>query len=310
MVWKLGLAGPPAGTKQTVDLPIGVKVMKRRTVKVAVHEVASVVPGKADDSPDLMPKNPNDPNDLSVAKAAVEDVLNGIFEKQLNTRFEVTIFKANVAFDVADENSFPGLTFTSGTSHPVPGDGILCYTDWNSGEIALLTANRPATYDINVFVFGGATPIVSYRRPQMDPSKLEAGETGIGKANVDPGANYCIVDGDRNARTHDLDGNPTGFQMTEEQRSIPSVLHTIAHEIGHIVLLGGGHPDEEQGDAPLKGTDRTKRLMCSGPRWSITQSRSLVKTEWDKADEWLSAAPDVRIRIERSLPANAPTGNY
>jgi hypothetical protein len=300
MVWKLGLAGPPAGTKVDVDLPIGVKVMKRRTVKVAVHPVSSVVPGKPNNPPNLLPSKPQ-----------IEEELNKVFGLQANAYFDVTILpQEDTQFDIADSNTFGDLTFASGTTLPVPGDGVLCFTDWNSGEIALLTANRPANYDINVYVFGGATPIVSYKRSEEDPLKLVNNTQDIGKANIAPGENYCIVDGDRDARTYDLDRNPTGYLMTQELRSLPSVLHTIAHEIGHIILLGGGHPDEEQGDAPLKGTDRTKRLMCSGPRWSITKSKLLVKMEWDKAEEWLIEVPDKRIRIANGLDENEPTGNY
>lgn len=286
IVWKLGLAGPPVGPKQDVDLPIGVKMMKRRTVKVAVHPIASIIPGvnnqpPTHNSPDLLP-----------TESQIEEELNKVFGRQVNAYFDVKILdEEKIPFDVAGENSFPGLTFKSGTSVPVPGDGILCFTDWNSGEPALMTANRPTGYDIHVYVFGGATPIVFYQKTPEDPFQFEAKEQAVGRANGILGANYCIVDGDRDARNRDLDGNPTDYQMTPDVRSIPGVLHTIAHEIGHIMLPNIGHPDDEEGIAPLKGTDRTKRLMCSGPRCSITQSKLLVKTEWDMAEEWLKNRP-------------------
>jgi hypothetical protein len=277
IVWKLGLAGPPVGPKQDVELPIGVKMMKRRTVKVAVHPVASIIPGIGNNppthnSPDLLPSEPQ-----------IEEELNKVFGRQVNAYFDVKILdEEKILFDIAGENSIPGLTYKPGSPVPFPGDGILFYKDWNSGEVALLTANRPTGYDIHVYIFGGATPIVTYQPDPGNPSQLEAARQGTGKANDDQGANYCIVDGDRDARTHDIDGNSTGYQLSPDERSIPGVLHTIAHEIGHLVLLGGGHPDDEEGDAPLKGTDRTKRLMCSGPRCSITQSKLLVKVEWTR----------------------------
>jgi hypothetical protein len=64
---------------------------------------------------------------------------------------------------------------------------------------------------------------------------------------------------------------------------------TIGHEIGHV-FVGYGHPDDRQspGDYPLHGTEHLagKRLMCSGPV-SSSQSRLLVKGEWDEAETWL-----------------------
>lgn len=84
---------------------------------------------------------------------------------------------------------------------------------------------------------------------------------------------------------------------------------SIAHEIGHV-FVRYGHPDLENGIAPLVGTDRTLRLMCSGPNRSLENGRLLVKTEWDEAEKWLIKVPDKRIRLERSLGTNEPTGNY
>ena len=58
-----------------------------------------------------------------------------------------------------------------------------------------------------------------------------------------------------------------------------------AHEIGHV-FVGSGHPDEFEGPAVLFNTDPTKRLMCSGSKSNLN-SKLLVKSEWDKAEEWL-----------------------
>jgi hypothetical protein len=67
-------------------------------------------------------------------------------------------------------------------------------------------------------------------------------------------------------------------------------MRTLAHEIGHI-MVGAGHPDELGGPAVLRGTDHTKRLMCSGNLSTHTSSCLLVKREWDKAEEWLKNRP-------------------
>jgi hypothetical protein len=68
-------------------------------------------------------------------------------------------------------------------------------------------------------------------------------------------------------------------------RSDDEIIHTIAHEIGHV-FVGSGHPDEFAGPAILFNTDPTKRLMCSGNRSNLN-SKLLVNSEWDKAEEWL-----------------------
>lgn len=70
-------------------------------------------------------------------------------------------------------------------------------------------------------------------------------------------------------------------------------MRALAHEIGHI-MVGAGHPDQFAGPAVLRGPDHTKRLMCSGNFSTHTGSCLLVKREWDMAEEWLTAVPDVK----------------
>ena len=79
-------------------------------------------------------------------------------------------------------------------------------------------------------------------------------------------------------------------------RELDDIAFTTAHEIGHI-LLGGGHPDEGGGIAPLESLtlDLHKiRLMCSGPNRVVGSSRMLIKTEWDRGEQWLIDTPDTR----------------
>ena len=73
-------------------------------------------------------------------------------------------------------------------------------------------------------------------------------------------------------------------------------LETLGHEIGHV-FLGGGHPDHLdpglRGVVQLYGTDPSKRLMCSGEIFN-SNSKLLVKAEWDKAEAWMSEEEKIR----------------
>ena len=153
---------------------------------------------------------------------------------------------------------------------------------WSQPEVSLATANRPAGYDIHVYIIGGGSPFTNYGSRYDSETKVDVTEKLreqlIGEAELF-GGNYCIVDGDMDGIYDNNDRIPARF------RTLSSVLDITAHEIGHI-LCGSGHPDAGSGVAPLYGSDVTKRLMCSGP-FRRENSRLLVKAEWDKAEEWL-----------------------
>jgi hypothetical protein len=80
-----------------------------------------------------------------------------------------------------------------------------------------------------------------------------------------------------------INHHPSGAPRNEQEMN-----EVIAHELGHL-LLGGGHPDENGGFAPLYGTNRSNRLMCSGYN-RTPGAKLLVKTEWDRAESWLRNA--------------------
>ena len=69
-----------------------------------------------------------------------------------------------------------------------------------------------------------------------------------------------------------------------------NICHTIAHEIGHIVV-GGGHPDNpnvtDGGPASFDSPthqDHYSRLMLSGDGIGDRRPIKLVKAEWDAAE--------------------------
>jgi len=69
-------------------------------------------------------------------------------------------------------------------------------------------------------------------------------------------------------------------------RPLQQVIETIAHELGHV-LIGGGHPDQGGGFAPLPGTDHSERLMSTFAT-RAAGAKLLVKTEWDRAEARLN----------------------
>lgn len=88
----------------------------------------------------------------------------------------------------------------------------------------------------------------------------------------------------RSAKTCWILGKSTGDYNSQEH-----LKSTIAHEIGHV-LTGYGHPDSssQRNSAPLDGTDRSLRMMCSRPNRSQQDGRLLVKKEWDVAEIWMN----------------------
>ena len=281
------------GQSQCLSYPVGIKSMKRRTVKIMVHPIASQIPGKADNPPDFVP-----------SKEEFTDHFNAVFGKQINAYFEVTIGPVeSIAFDVGSAASFPPIFPPSDA--PIAGNGRLDKRAWSQPEVSLATVNRPAGYDIHVYIIGGGSPFTNYGSRYDSETKVDVTEKLreqlIGEAELF-GGNYCIVDGDMDGIYDNNDRIPARF------RTLSSVLDITAHEIGHI-LCGSGHPDEGSGVAPLNGSDVTKQLMCSGP-FRRENSRLLVKAEWDKAEEWLRLVPDERKRKELGLQTIEEVGNY
>ncbi len=221
VTWKMGAVGKP---KTEVDLPIVVKTMKRRTVKVAVYPVRCKAGNRAVPMPE---------------RAALENWLNQVFAYQVNAWFQV-VYKTQSDYDYDTNNDTIAPIFTS----LIP---------------MIQSANfQDASQDIRIFIIDS----VSLR--DLRPN--------------DPDLNgYAIRSPPVAVVNAGLPGIPA--------RPLQQVMETIAHEVGHV-MLGEGHPDENTGDAPLLGTDRSQRLMCTFVN-RAPGSKLLVKSEWDEAEEWL-----------------------
>jgi hypothetical protein len=248
------------GDNESLSKPIGVKIMKARTVKVTVHPLGSIVGTNSSSAPSPIPE-----------KTALEKYLNDTCEPQLNVKFSVTIAPLrNLEWDTANSSEYePG--------NPVrPGNGHL---DWVQNGM------RSEENKINTLRDGGAD-INIYLLTKAKLNRLEAknagGIVGYGRENrgfARREENIIFMDADVSLVDQALQRDPV-----EQQYS------TMAHEIGHL-FVGDGHPDQNQGPAPLKGLQPesavSERLMVSADKALVHRGRRLVKGEWDAAETWL-----------------------
>lgn len=208
-----------------IDLPIRVKSMKKRTVKLSVFPVSHDSSGDDIDLPD---------------KASLEAWLNEVYGYQINAWFEVTCHPPQV------------YDYTPTGNNAIFKPNII--------DMAKTTSfNVPLDVPIRIFVIDAL----------LYETTADVALGGL----ADPDSNMAAV------VTRDVSGNQLSDQKINE---------TIAHEIGHV-LIGKGHPDQNDGFAPLRGTDRSQRLMNSGYS-RVPGAKLLVKTEWDRAELWLKAA--------------------
>jgi hypothetical protein len=180
-----------------------------------------------------------------------------------------------------DEGSFYPI---GGNMLPTPHDGFLeTNLAMDSVEQNAFGTLRDPNADINVYVFGGLG--IRHWYDGGPPAYLYqfSGATGIAKIET----RESWVDGDYSGVEN------LGYEATGDMKT-KYVMHTIAHEMGHIIV-GTGHPDVKTGPgpAPLLGTNHLERLMVSGggkDRATKINCR-LVKGEWDAAEEWLKNRP-------------------
>lgn len=274
------------GGAEHTALPVKVKAMKYRNVKVIVHSVTGAEIDPATDG-FIKLKQPV----TVVTKQQIKDKLYEVFSRQINAWFsDLEIIEHTLDWDVA-------VTSDWGTPEsPIVGNLIEPYnrlldlgnnTEDNPPnqlrpeEAKLLGLIDPSSKaDLHVFLVGGCSSIQTHfgAGPYFFP-----GFDMLAAGRADTQRNVVYI------ATQSLVGS--------NAIPIDEYLTTIAHEIGHL-FVGIGHPDQGEGVAPLAGTAHVERLMFSNIDGKVHAStldeNLLVKAEWDKAEQWLIANPDQR----------------
>ncbi len=233
--------------------PIGVKVMKPRTVKVSLHPVTL--------------KRGNDlfPPDIVLTEATVKEALEKVFFRQLSISFQVKVeTSTEVLWDLNSDNVLDAHDIEDANPAVSPEQGAVF------GEVPASSIGA----NIRVFVVGTPPPPAG----QENSSGLGYLSGQRRTATTYPDARRIWMSGStRNGTRGDAQ-----FHRT--------LAHEIGHVMLDWERQGdpgGGHPDDEGGVAPLAGTDPTRRLMVSAGRQGPTPGHLLVKEEWDRIELWL-----------------------
>lgn len=262
-----------------VDLPIGVKTMKYREVKVVVHQVTGAQwDPVAEEFINLKPAA------TQVTAQQIKDTLNEIFGRQINAWFNnLEIASHIIDWDIGTTADWGSPDF------PITGNEIVPFNRvFDRGEnididpinpppcpeeVKMLSLIDPQVVaDIHVFLIGGCWGVRNH--------------VGIG--------GNLLSESDPSAGVADIERRFV-FVPAEMQNAgaIPQqeILNIIAHEIGHV-LVGTGHPDKGTGPAPLPGTTHHERLMYSDVSEKTLagslHKNLLVKGEWDAAENRLA----------------------
>jgi len=249
---------------ESVSTPIMIKVMKLRTVKVALH----MVKGKVKDHPEIVTTPPHMPT-----KSSFENYLNAVFGKQVNVFFDCT------------EPIVEAGTDGNGILFDADGNGDVNVSSWGT-EATMATPNArstasPQTANIDVWIVGGGIRLI-----KVDPDGL--GGSGQQAQPVDgcqTGTKVIVSD---------LYEDPSNPRNLNEQQKGKYVLYVIAHEIGHVMTGKANHPQDKNSPARLEWNDMkpdpyvSSRLMSSGEAKNAEDPGvRLIKAEWDLIEEWL-----------------------
>ncbi len=264
------------------NLPVSVKAMKYRDVKVIVHSVT----GAKKDTATGAFKNLKPP-ETEITDQQIKDKLYQVFSRQINAWFsDLEIVEHTIDWDIGKTSDWgtPEFPITESSFDPYNRILDLGANDQDEGEDPkprpeekrLLELIDPASEaDIHVFLLGGCWGIQIH---EANGINFEHGDS-IADGWTDRSRNIVYV------ASEDRDGDaiPTDIYLT-----------IIAHEIGHI-FAGSGHPDQHGGVAPLSGTNHLERLMFSNMKQKAAagalHKNLLVKAEWDHAEDWMKTRP-------------------
>jgi len=260
------------GTLESLSVPVKIKAMKKRTVKVAVHKVFGIDGSGNQTVPANFP-----------TKAALDGYLNEVYGRQTNTFFncDCTYEEKGTAGTGID------FDFTNGTSDKWISHEII------DPEVQALIQNpksvgNNATANIDIWVFGGGVRIADSQRSYYG---YQIGAVFEGK---------ILIDGD-------LLGN----QSTPDNRE-KMLLDTFAHEIGHVMVgQGHADKGDCKSDLYWTGkfsndlsslqwdyadSRNKKRLMCADMPLDLNNPpKQLIKNEWDLIEAWLSEHVDSHL---------------
>lgn len=283
---KLTPAGGPQVSAES--FPIGIKAMKKRTVRVTIWHIAKD-----------RPNQPYVPTAFTFSKNGADDeveddvlnYLNDVFGKQVNTFFDVKIgvngawggdpryIQHPVVWDIWEESTSQAEEERDGVDND-PNGFFDVSTPSTPEQDAVVNAKEDTNADINVYIVGG-----SGNSSQFFRSWKVLGDGSV--VSDDHSLFTPLGISDPDARRVWVYGGPADENLPQaEINGIKArCLKTIAHEIGHV-MIGGGHPDQGKGAASLPGSPVKERLMYS--RAVPERGDLLVKGEWDRIEDWLT----------------------
>ena len=246
------------GQVASISTPLKIKVMKERTVKIALHKVKGIDKTGAVTTPQHMP-----------TKADLENYLNAVFGKQVNCFFEST--------EPIEETGDDGKGILLAATINVFSNPQLTHATPNSQSMA-----SPPTKNIDVWVVGGGIELIA-----LNPNDIPT--------NAPPPYADGYTKG-RKIIVSDLYGHndPDMSDYISEQDRAKYILFVIAHEVGHV-LTAEGHPQDPESSSKLVWDNIksdpyvSSRLMCDGKAKKNLSDPGirLIKAEWDLIEKWL-----------------------
>lgn len=273
---KLGIPG--SAPRVEISTCVRAKSVKRREITVNVYPITSSVPGRQDFPP--LPQ---------LTEQDIQDYLDRVYLPQANLKCQVELHPISVvAWDTTetDDYNFP---FNGVASDPEVGDLTLDVgSKFETPDQTALYANKNFAVDeIHLFLVGGCNEIRQLALTAQQQYGLVFGDL-VGLALIDDRSCFVAANKIHPNLTELVSQNIREFAKS-------NILNTMAHEIGHIIILHG-HPDsydptninpDDQyahngGVAPLARDPalHERRLMASG--LLRKQGIELVLDEWSQ----------------------------